>query len=72
MSSVRTLLVHEHYSLQKLFTLVMGCALIIDTSTLFTKMFPDSSIASKFACGVMKCSYLTSFFSIIVSRLNVK
>ena len=27
-----------------------------DTSTLFTKMFPDSSNASKFACGVKKCS----------------
>ena len=33
-----------------------------DTSTLFTKMFPDSSSASKFACGIKKCSYLTSFF----------
>lgn len=32
-----------------------------DTSTLFKKMFPDSSIASKFACGEKKCSYLTTF-----------
>ena len=32
-----------------------------DTSTLFIKRFPD--IASKFACGVKECSYLTSFFS---------
>ena len=30
----------------------------VDTSTLFTKMFPDSSIASK---GEKKCSYLTTF-----------
>ena len=28
---------------------------------LWSKMFPDSSIASKFSCGESKCSYLTTF-----------
>ena len=43
--------VEKHYSYQS----------SVDTSTLFTKMFPDSCIASKLACGEKKCSYLTTF-----------
>ena len=43
--------VDNHYSFKSL----------EDTSTLFTKMFPDNPIASKFTCGEKKCSYFTTF-----------
>ena len=32
-----------------------------DASLLFQQMFPDSHIATQFACGERKCSYLCSF-----------
>lgn len=32
-----------------------------DASLLFRRMFPDSQIATQFACGERKCAYLCSF-----------
>ena len=43
--------ISDHYS----------CASSEKTGKLFTKMFPDSQIAKKFACGSTKCSYLIKY-----------